>query len=109
MFLSLYLIQSGKRADRSNHKGRQHIIHFQPFAELSDPLLKIDPFSQQRTDGKTCNNPHRPTAYKFSSHDCHHLFNRAAGTVQLYARWHGLWKLIDDVHTENMGCEYGVL
>lgn len=31
-----------------------------------------------------------------------------AGTVRLYARRHGRWELVDDVHAENVGCEYGV-
>lgn len=30
------------------------------------------------------------------------------GTLRLYERTHDRWKLIDDVHAENVGCEYGV-
>ena len=30
-----------------------------------------------------------------------------AGTVRLYKRKKGAWVLVDDVHAERVGCEYG--
>ena len=29
------------------------------------------------------------------------------GTVRLYTKKHGEWSLVDDMHAENIGCEYG--